>query len=424
MSNIQFPTSPLNSNSLGEAKLLAEEARSNYTQAQQVYETKSREDFQIRLQRIQEQPLPSLQPGSPNSYFDHPKYVSLPSPGGAVVRPLTNNDPSSPVKPPDSCFFHSSFIRGLDSDNQGRKFPISYGFKPWFKHPLYKMISVIAQGEWDANFKTMYYDHAGHPLLNLILTNNEPTPYPLGWRGTKMVLLNVIDREDTFCQLNRQSKVLVKSASYNESWGNWVSSYGVPPIVPAEMKGLSDEKGLKLTEADFLVFRHHWEKPKVVEGRKKYYEVFIQTPTGPLTEEEKSYKMYYFSSMPLYQPSNMIYILSMLSDFIQEADKEFPGHNFKEEFLEIAESEAKVNAELSKEAKTSTSILVPEGAVSRPPVEGFKIPKPKWKTIQNSQGALERVPFDQPEPSEVNIVAPPINPPVITSESLADLFKS
>lgn len=400
------------------AELEAKKAKALYDKALKAYEIESRKNFQIRLQNLQSQPQPSLQPGSKNKYFDHPKYVPLPSPGGVVVRPLTDNNPSSPVKPEDSCFFYSSFIRGLDSDNEGKKFFISYGFKPWYQHPLYQMISVIAEGTWIPEHKCMFYHNEGHPLLELILTNSEPpSHYPLGWQGSKMVLLNVIDRGDNFCRLHRESKVLVKTASYNEAWGNWVSSYGVPPLVASEMRRLADKKNLKLTEADFLVFRHHWETPKVEGKMKKFYEVFLPefdsdalrfrpdtsnllntfSPSGALTEEEKQYKLNSFSSMPLYQPSNMVYVLTMLSNFIQEADKEFPGHHFKERFLGIAEEELKAKSELNKD---SFSIVVPDSAALNNSEGEVKITI-EWKTISDPEGKPNRAPSNYPELSKV-----------------------
>lgn len=331
---------------------------------------------------IQSQKLNS----TPPSFFKHPEYVPIPAPGGVIVRPLSDNDPRYPSEVGDMRFYYSTFVQGLGSDNEGRKFPISYGFEPWFKHPLGKMISLIGKGSYNKSQKTAEYENSGHPLLDLILTNGDENPYSTGWQGSKVVISNVIDRGDNFCRDNKQAKVLAKTAQYYEKYNTWSSSFGVPVSIATEMLFLADKKQICPTDVDFLIYRYQWENPKIVDSVIKYYEIFLPEfdpqifelyedvrhmsnnySTEALTEEEKSYKLYDFTKMDLYKPSTAGYVYSMLKNFIQEADKEFPGNHFGEELLDIAEEEKKARIFSDYNSVSSpVSVTIPTDFLTQP----------------------------------------------------------
>ncbi len=301
--------------------------------------------------------------------YDHPEYCILPSPGGALVRPWSDNDPQAPVELGDMRLFRSSFIKGIGESS--KKFPVSWGFEPWYKHPLGELVSVIAKGKFDKANKTMAYDNAGHPLLKLILTNDEDTSITTGWKGNKAVLMNVIDRADDWCKENKHTKVLVKNATFSEQYQSWMSSYGVGPSITNGMIEAGTKKMVSIIDTDFIIYRYNSKKPKIEVGSKKiYYEVFMpefdpQIFENPayeniehlkniwskevMSDEEVAYGFYDFEKMPLYNPSSMTYILSRLKDTIIECDKEFPGHNWLENFLEISEDEKKEMAAAQKE---------------------------------------------------------------------------
>ncbi len=280
---------------------------------------------------------------------DHPYYLPIPF-GQVIIRPLSSNHPSNPVKPGDSCFFYHGFVKDLFSYH---KCPVYYGFKPWQEHPLGKMMSVVLKNEVN-KYGTMEYENEGHPLLTHVLTNGDSQVYRTGWPGERTILMNVIDRGDNFCSENDQSKVLV---TQEDRKGDAIyTSLGFPiPILSGMLKATKT-----ISDTDFLIIRHNWNRP-ALESYTPFLEVYssesnpllfenLASESGPLTEEEKNYKLYDFHNIPLYEPSNAGYICRSLKNFIKEADKEFPSHHFEEYYNDLKSEEEKVNEEKEKEA--------------------------------------------------------------------------
>lgn len=302
--------------------------------------------------------------------FDHPEYVVMPTNSAVIVRPFTENSVNAPIKGNDHRFFHHTFIKGDD----GKKFPFSYGFEGWYNHPVGDIIRTIASGNYNKKEKTMEYDHKGDPLLQRILTNGEDNPMESGWKGSKVILMNVLDRSDSWCKKNKHTKVLVKSAKYNEEYENWNSSYGFPSSVLTEMEDISEKKQTAIVDMDFAIYRYHYKSPKVSGGQKIYYEVFapefdeqlfeyykIEELSGLyvpdlITKEEESYGSYNFEEMDLYKPSSVNYFLGRMKSFLKEADEKYE-QNWREQFTELAEKEkeewkAKQKDEVEDESKS------------------------------------------------------------------------
>ncbi len=287
-------------------------------------------------------------------YGDHPHYLVFPFDEGVHIRPLSSNDPSNPVKPGDSHLFYHGFVKDLNSFS---KAPIYYGFKPWQEHILGKMMSVITKGEVN-KYGIIEYEHKGHRLLKHVLTNGEFHPDGSGWSGQTTVLMNVIDRTDDFCIRRNQSKVLTTRVKYKE--GNFYSSLGFPIKIFDDMMKKANKS---LLDTDYFIYRNGWgssssthREPFEVYSFKDDCEsledldllscVSSTYSLNALTEEEKNYNLYDFSTMPLYQPSVAGYIYYVLKNFIKEADKEFPGHGFEEYYRTLMSEDEKVKKEI------------------------------------------------------------------------------
>ncbi len=269
-----------------------------------------------------------------------PEFVSLESSEETLIRPLSNNDPFKPSKLGDSRIFRQTFVRDWNSET-GRSFPVHSEHS--FVKPFQEMISQLCQAEQSSELPRQ-------------VSIYEDTLYECyqKWPHFERVLMNVIDRGSTFCQIARQSKIFIVSG-YPQG-DNFVTK----PLelgLFKRMQTLAAQNSVSLTDVDFL-FSMLPSKGSQVKVSIPLYNLETLSPklkeshvSSSLSEGEKNYKLYDFPSMPAYQPSQAGYIYAMIPNFIRGMDKFLPGNNFAEHFQDLAAIERRLYFTKTKERK-------------------------------------------------------------------------
>ncbi len=328
--------------------------------------------------------------------FEHPEYVALEKGRLVVVRPMDTNPPDlfEELDGSSNRFFHQTWML---ADDKKTRFPFNWGFEPWNKHPIYDLVRVVASGKYDAENRRMHYDNEGCELLLDITTNSDPTNImERGWRGTKFVLMNVIDRMDDWCVENNHCKVLVKDATFNADTNFWNATPGMPVSVCNEMFRKANDNMYPIDGIDFAIIRYL--TPKINNTEKIYYDTYLgseervimqyNTPeldysklvnVDDTTEEEFSYGKYNFAEMPLYRTSSVSTFMRKKGKFVKAVDKKYHT-NFFDQFSAIAEKEKEAYKEEIQEARNTTvtkeNDIPSKPVVENPVVETPSVPDP------------------------------------------------
>lgn len=247
--------------------------------------------------------------------------------------------------------------------------------KDW---PFRQLIRKLAKYKYED--KTKVYENDGCPYLNRYLTNDkeDPSVYETGMAPGKFVLMNVIDRLDSWCKDNKHTKVI--AWNMNEKDGK---QYYTPGMTYGLYKEIFDKKcttiGAHFEEVD-LVLRRFTQKTRPADDM--YYAVLydeekraIQTWSDKdkidyysfinkeeyLSDEEQSWERYDLEGIPFVsQPTPIGIIMSKLDKFIKGADKKY-GWGLYEKFVEwkeqeIAEFKSKEKDKESSAPKTIVSV--------------------------------------------------------------------
>lgn len=324
---------------------------------------------------------------------EHPEYVPLVNNKMIIIRPIDNTPVELWEDSPGwtNRLFYQTWLKGDD----GKRFPFNWGFNPPFNHPVWGIARIVASGNWDAEARTMMYDNAGCPLLADISHNgNVESSMESGWKGTKFVLMNVIDRMDNWCQENKHTKVLVKDASWNEDYKNWNATPGAPVSIYNEINDLSEKEMEPFNGVDFGIIRYSPGKPSA-NNRKIYYQVYLPSKPEILeqfdsddwnvssryvsddtTEEEFNYGTYDFSSMDLYKTGSTYYFLKKKKQFVKAVDEKY-GTSFFKDLSVIADEEKELFIkEREQEAKDSRPVYSKPAPKENEPIKEDNIPDP------------------------------------------------
>ena len=305
------------------------------------------ERYQLSLKQREE--------GKAKSGFDypkeeHPEYCTAQKGTPMLFRPMTIGSELDPKTPYGHRYFYYSFMK----DDEGKYFPFKFGFETWYKHPIYQIVKKIAKYEYDKETRSKKYENAGCELL-LDITHNGDTKNTLasGWEPNKTLLMNVIDRMDSWCKENRHSKIATNKAEMDTENDRMKTDYGLKPSQYTDILELADKQLGSIADFDLLTIKY--KKPKQVGDKKEYYETLLAENNKPYItatygeeftkaifddydEDEMSYEMYNFDEMMLYKPSSIGFFLSKKSKFIKDVDAKYHT-NFFEEFTKLANEE-------------------------------------------------------------------------------------
>ena len=260
-------------------------------------------------------------------------------------------------------------------DDNGKKMQLRYPVADPTantKHIIQEIIDRFNEVKWekDASGKATktYPVRTAHPEAYEIVekanftSDDKQYKFTKGYKGQKVVVYNVIDRDDDWCKENKHTKLLSKEIKeYNGT--EWpaigVPSYGfIETLIdlgstygsyedfdiglirtgamsnPTEIQNIS-----RLKEKDFLdsVLKYNPDVDKVV--------------VGPLTDEEKAYTRY--AVQKLFAPTSMIKIRDRMSVQIGKIDEAL-GTHYVERIAELAKAEEAI-LEAKKEETSDTA---------------------------------------------------------------------
>jgi len=343
--------------------------------------------------------------------FDLVAYAPLIKDQYRVFRML-GNPLSVRSLPTDPKLIEQCMIKGDD----GKKFRATWPTKeedPNFV--LRRIYDLLSKGKWEnpegeKSYKVYEHKETHKALFNRVMFNdNLDNPYESGWRPSKAVLVNVIDRHDpVYHKDEKHTKILSKKMSVNgentyfergitlslyekQIWDDVVEFDGDWENYDIVVKKLGKDPWNKAFygESSELVKYLKAESPETIDLIKK----------GPLTEEEKAYEMYDLDKIG--KSTTYTRIFSKLGSFIKEVDQAF-GTAFYEEVLAHKEKEAsekKANSkdqtdkeikEIQKEVPKSEPVKEEEVVAEEKPAET----RPTRQTRTPSTESSTKSPID------------------------------
>jgi hypothetical protein len=221
---------------------------------------------------------------------------------------------------------------------------------------LWKVYNKVMSYKWD---KTLnggkggpVYDNSDlHPaIFKRIAKNNIDKKEENGWKPSKHVVFNVIDRQDMdWHRVNKHTKLLSKKIGLDKDGNPSYPETGIPETLytkgiwneVVEYNGNWEEYDIALAKvktgpntSDVSYKAYHCEKE--LNKIPQEYHSFIKE--GLLTEEEKSWERYNIDK--LFKVTSYQKIKRNLGIFIQSVDATF-GTKFSEELDQLAEEEKK-----------------------------------------------------------------------------------
>lgn len=243
--------------------------------------------------------------------------------------------------------------KSLVIDDEGKYFNMVWS--PDNNHPMRELYRKLAKYSWNKEGNSgkgeRVYENEGCDLLKRFLTNNQENAMSSGMTPQKYVLMNVIDRMDSWCKDNKHTKLLAWDANAGQDG----KLYATPGIKHSLYKQLFDVKCVEiranLDEVDFVVrrftqksrpdqntnYKVYWHEEKTaienweIKDKRKYHSLI--KPEYALTMEEKNYGKYDLDNLPFISiPTPVGVILKRLGNFIKEVDAKYPSWNILEKF--------------------------------------------------------------------------------------------
>jgi hypothetical protein len=193
----------------------------------------------------------------------------------------------------------------------------------------------------------------------------------------KRLLINFLDRMDSWCKDNKHYKLLSSNRNYwkDDDQGNpiVISDFGVPEMVYTRIIAYRSSWDL-----DVIITKNY--NPNDLANAYIVKDIFEDKisiaakeigKTGPLTEEEKSYAAYDIDKFS--KPTSYQKLLKNLMGLFTYADADTGmRHDFVNRLKKLAEDEAKENAANKKEQEESKEVPIEINVIVKNPIENAK----------------------------------------------------
>jgi hypothetical protein len=262
--------------------------------------------------------------------------------------------PGSHVNPTDA---HEIFVSTILDDNGKRmklKLPL-HADDISHEHIMWRIINKVNEVKWvkGADGKSTKVNvNEQYPWFEKVnkggfAPTDKSYQYSKGWKGQQVVIMNVIDREDSWCAENKHTKLLSKKLSgdngefaeigvpsfgFCSALSNIVKSYGSWERYDVQVR----RTGQKTTPIDVKQATLYKKNGLVQELDKDKLQYVSLNET--LTPEELEYERYDISKF--FAPTTYQKILSKLGNTIKSIDVDLRT-NFYEELQALAEKEKK-----------------------------------------------------------------------------------
>lgn len=308
--------------------------------------------------------------GNYQDYVDEKEYVDFPQGQFKVIRLLGVPIGAEKLGVKRSPIDPHEFIYMEVKDDKGKKFKIRLPLPATSKdeainnHILKRMYDKVCEYTI-VNKEKVYPNKARHPELYEAMTKGgyKPTDgksytWSSGYKGTRMVVFNVLDRQDNWCTLNKHTKLIARDISYGQPndkgetprYVNMgVKSFGFN----SDIDVLTGKHGSYMNYDVAIMRTGIQDNPFIIENASRCVEKEIMEDLtnqdgtqvdaaiiklGPLTAEEKSFEAYNIEEVirptPYHKLKERIPSLFKLCDACL-------GTNFEEELNGLVEKEKK-----------------------------------------------------------------------------------
>ena len=326
---------------------------------------------------------------------------------------------------------HEIYYSEIKADD-GKKFQLRLpvrGDLPEKDHLMWRIIDKVLTVTWVNKVKTYKYQDKFPDIFNKVKfggwDSSNPTEaknhqYSKGWTGQKIVLMNVIDREDKWCAENKHTKLLARQITTKQYPDGTIAEFvskGIPSY------GFLNKLGGLV--ANYKTWENYDIGVKRTGIKTESYQIINATAfvngkipeipqdkiplvnLGPLTDEERAYERYNIAK--LFGPVTYAKIDAKLGASIKLIDACL-GTNFYNE-LQTLKAEEAAKWEAEKAEKEAESAVAP--AQVAPAVVTASIADPVYgignKTV-NSAAPVTQAPISEaaptPAPAARRAVAP------------------
>ena len=331
--------------------------------------------------------------------YETQEWVGLVANKPHILR-LTGNPPESmtPGFKADKFDAHEIYFETVKDDNGDRmqlRLPC-HAADINDEHIMWRIINKVKEVDWvpdpqNPGKKKRVYKHERTLVFDKVTHSgwdvNNPKEadsykYAKGWGGQQVVIINVIDREDDWCKINKHTKLLSKKISVKDGvayptvgvpsygflnclsklskvYGPW-ENYDVQVVKTGQMNTPYEVKNATFYKSAGV--------PEVDQSKLKFISV-----EPSLTPEEKEYGRYNIAL--LYKVTPYRAIRDRLGKTIREIDATLNTHFYDElnglAEKEIAEIEAKKaeKAENAESAETVAPVMAPTSDPIETPVD-------------------------------------------------------
>jgi hypothetical protein len=355
--------------------------------------------------------------GNFTSNYDTIKYVGLDKDTPAIVR-FVGRPPvegGHRYDASDAKELHISKIKGDDGKVMWLYLPLKCD-NPDQDHLMWRIIGDVMHKEYISNKgpdgkttkKAVFVNEIDHPDIFALIQKGGyteekdghwPYTYAAGWNAKRCLLINCVDRRDSWCKDNKHTKLLSKSVNVGTDKDGNPREYaeiGVPSY--GFLNGLTDLVGKfgSWENYDVVISRtgektspnkfHNGSKyitPAAIEagldvelGLSKDDEKLIAA-TGPLTAEELSYARYDLDKN--FQPTSYHTIVKRLGTSIKKIDAALGKHYYDELQALVDEEQKKWDAE--KEEKAAEEAAAPAADAVAPVQESAPASAPVTRRV-------------------------------------------
>jgi len=257
-------------------------------------------------------------------------------------------------------------------DDEGKKFEIKLPLReetPTHNHILHRLYDKVTEVAWingaGGSRKKVFINETKFPDLwkmitkgNYHETDGKPFGIAAGFKSTIFTIMNVIDRQDSWCGENQHTKILcnsidtsidpktqetrywpkpgIKSHSIKKRIAELTGKYGNPETYDIALKKTGEKDNpLEVRNASLYKGKDMMEELVNADGTLPDENIIV---IGPLTQEEKGYKRYNLDK--LFQPTSYTKLLKRVPTLFKLTDAYF-GTKFYEELegLSVKEKE-------------------------------------------------------------------------------------
>ena len=316
-------------------------------------------------------------------------------------------------------------------DDDGKKFNIKLPQREDVaakNHILHRLYDRVMEATW-INKKKIFVNESKYPELWAAVTktgysaekDGKSYSYAAGLKSTNVVVFNVIDRQDDWCEKNKHTKIVARQLNVDDKGRVWatpglkafgfvnklndlITKYKNFEKYDVAIKKTGEQQNpFELKNASVYKQKDLLEELKNADGTLPEADIIV---VGPLTEAEVGYERYNLTK--LYQPTSYTKILKRLPSVFKLCDSCL-GTKFYDELVSLSEKEKEEwkklygtedetaqasaeNAAIKEELKDPETKPAHRKAVVGAPAHGLSEEKIAaligWSKIKESQRAL------------------------------------